>query len=97
MRIRVAIATALVLVGLTTGCASTAARTYSLCDEMGLTPAIVYVGTHLDRATPLARQRGEVLRVVQQDGVQETYVADRVPNRVDLAVRGQTVLQACHE
>jgi hypothetical protein len=97
MRIRIAIATTLVLVGVTAACASTAAHTYSLCNDTGLTPVPIYVGAHLDRARSLARQRGEVLRVDQEDGVDEVRTADLVPNRVDLAVRGQTVVQACQE
>ncbi len=57
----------------------------------------MYVGLSLEQAQALASSRGEVIRVVEQDGVFIASTADRNPHRVDVSLTSGSVTQACHE
>jgi len=48
-------------------------------------------GLPLDKAADLAKAKGWVLRVAEEDGVTNTLTADLVPNRVNVIVKAGVV------
>jgi hypothetical protein len=67
------------------------------CEERMLTSVPIYEGLSLAEAKPLAVERSEVLRTVQEDGQRFVVTMERMPGRVNVVVAAGKIVQACRE
>ncbi len=57
----------------------------------------MYVGLTVEQAHALAQSQGDIVRILEQDGVWLPATVERNPRRVDVLVTAGKVTYACHE
>lgn len=67
------------------------------CEAQKIAEAPMYVGLTVEQARSLASSRGDIVRILEEDGVSFPATADGNPHRVDVFVAAGKVTYACHE